>query len=758
MVVAAPVTAPAPLVDVLDRDMLDQLIGACVEASGLQTVVADVDGQVVVGPWNACPVCDQTLETWSRTAPHVSGSNLPSALRCRCGVMVVGAPIIGPSDSRLGRLFVGPYLASDSDAAVIADWQERTGFHGASYETLRRLPCVSHERAIAIARFLALTLKILVGEDLLANENAELLHELRAACADLAIRHAVAAALSAESDRDALLERLVQVLGSKLPHDAVSAWLVEGDSVVLRASRGMLIGDSRRARLKVGLGLAGHVAATATPLACRDIQVDPRLHMRANVSREGIHGQAGVPVLLENAVAGVLCLHQRTPYDFSQGELELLAQVAELLSPALSRAQTYEVVHQTFRVMQRQTEELESNAQLASRAQRFQAALIECLVAGGDVSAAAVLLGTELCADVLVSDARLRLLGSSTAGEWQLSIADAFRQPEPRLALDHATRERRALAIPPGVDPRGWAVAPVHAGARVHGYVIVERLTPLDDSELRLLEASAGLIAVAVASEKRVLDVQYRWNGSLLDDLISGDPDDLQSGRRRALHVGLDSDAPYVLLVGDSTPALDASIRDCDVPNLLVTRRGERLVVAVPMGPEGDDRLSVAATIQRGAEQALGRRVRFGLSRVCHRIEEFAEAFTETERLLDLADQLGLQATLITGEVVQLDRVLLGLAQPREALAFAEATLAPLERLDGSQNAQLVRTLEAYLRYGGVAQRVAQELDVHVNTVGYRLQRIRGLSGMDLDSPDVRLGLQIAFRIRRSSASIGGPP
>ncbi len=30
--------------------------------------------------------------------------------------------------------------------------------------------------------------------------------------------------------------------------------------------------------------------------------------------------------------------------------------------------------------------------------------------------------------------------------------------------------------------------------------------------------------------------------------------------------------------------------------------------------------------------------------------------------------------------------------------------------------------------------------------------------GMDLDSPDVRLGLQIAFRIRRSSASIGGPP
>jgi purine catabolism regulator len=97
---------------------------------------------------------------------------------------------------------------------------------------------------------------------------------------------------------------------------------------------------------------------------------------------------------------------------------------------------------------------------------------------------------------------------------------------------------------------------------------------------------------------------------------------------------------------------------------------------------------------------------------------------------------------------------LLGLTQPSEALAFAELTLAPLESLDGPQHAQLVRTLEAYLRYGGVAQRVAHELRVHVNTVGYRLQRIRALSGLDLDSSEVRLGLQVAFRIRGRSASI----
>lgn len=48
----------------------------------------------------------------------------------------------------------------------------------------------------------------------------------------------------------------------------------------------------------------------------------------------------------------------------------------------------------------------------------------------------------------------------------------------------------------------------------------------------------------------------------------------------------------------------------------------------------------------------------------------------------------------------------------------------------------------------------ARRRGVHVNTLLYRLQRARELTGRDLDDPDVRLALALALRAR---ALLGAP-
>jgi hypothetical protein len=57
-------------------------------------------------------------------------------------------------------------------------------------------------------------------------------------------------------------------------------------------------------------------------------------------------------------------------------------------------------------------------------------------------------------------------------------------------------------------------------------------------------------------------------------------------------------------------------------------------------------------------------------------------------------------------------------------------------------------TIHAYLNCGGNAIEAAKSLDVHVNTVRYRLSRAETLFGMDLDDPETRLliGLQLWAR------------
>jgi PucR family transcriptional regulator, purine catabolism regulatory protein len=74
---------------------------------------------------------------------------------------------------------------------------------------------------------------------------------------------------------------------------------------------------------------------------------------------------------------------------------------------------------------------------------------------------------------------------------------------------------------------------------------------------------------------------------------------------------------------------------------------------------------------------------------------------------------------------------------------FADRVLGPLT--DQEKHADLVRTLESYLRAHGSLNAVARELFLHRNTVRQRLRRIATLTGADLNDSDARLALQLAL-------------
>jgi DNA-binding PucR family transcriptional regulator len=84
-----------------------------------------------------------------------------------------------------------------------------------------------------------------------------------------------------------------------------------------------------------------------------------------------------------------------------------------------------------------------------------------------------------------------------------------------------------------------------------------------------------------------------------------------------------------------------------------------------------------------------------------------------------------------------------------ELRAFVDSRLGPLSRNGGDGRADLCGTLEAYLACGGSPARTAARLGVHVNTVYYRLERLRELLGEDFAEPRRALDLQVACLARR---------
>ena len=88
---------------------------------------------------------------------------------------------------------------------------------------------------------------------------------------------------------------------------------------------------------------------------------------------------------------------------------------------------------------------------------------------------------------------------------------------------------------------------------------------------------------------------------------------------------------------------------------------------------------------------------------------------------------------------------LLGVAaDPR----LREAVAQPgIDRLLSDGGEELVRTALTYLDEAGSAQRTAQDLGIHRQTLYHRLERIEKLSGLDLDSGRDRLALHLALTL-----------
>jgi hypothetical protein len=80
---------------------------------------------------------------------------------------------------------------------------------------------------------------------------------------------------------------------------------------------------------------------------------------------------------------------------------------------------------------------------------------------------------------------------------------------------------------------------------------------------------------------------------------------------------------------------------------------------------------------------------------------------------------------------------------------MAARRLAALDDLTPKARRRMAETAHAYVRERGNAAAMARALDLHPQTVRYRLARLRELLGEQLDDPDARLELELALRAQR---------
>src|SRR3954471_1021124 len=125
-------------------------------------------------------------------------------------------------------------------------------------------------------------------------------------------------------------------------------------------------------------------------------------------------------------------------------------------------------------------------------------------------------------------------------------------------------------------------------------------------------------------------------------------------------------------------------------------------------------------------------------------VEEIPAAYAEAREAADIAIRTGVRDRAVVYDDVLVDQVLRASDNAGRLIA---AALAPLRNYDDRRNAGLVETLRAYIDGNFSIARAARSMHVHSNTVLYRLDRVRELTGRDPRNPRDVVFLALSLRL-----------
>ena len=265
-------------------------------------------------------------------------------------------------------------------------------------------------------------------------------------------------------------------------------------------------------------------------------------------------------------------------------------------------------------------------------------------------------------------------------------------------------------------------------------------------ADLVALEHGATVLSMELARLRSIADTELRLGRDLLRDLLSGTDDQSALIRAEALDYDLRRPHQVVLVEGKGrTRAQDAvlqavkrALRQARQAGLCETWSGQ--VAVITAGQADWEQLC------RAVASDLGGPCHIGVGGLAARPSDLPRSLREA----GLAQRL--QKTLLHGsgacEYPRLGifRMLAGISDLTDVNAFIREWLGQLIDYDTRRKAELVHTLTQYLEHGGNYDATAAELSVHKSTLKYRLQRIRDLTGLELNDPDVHFNLQLATR------------
>ncbi len=198
--------------------------------------------------------------------------------------------------------------------------------------------------------------------------------------------HEIGSRIAAADPLHEVLGRVVEFISSVVKSDSCFIYVLEGNELVLRASKNPHAEIIDRLKMQVGEGITGWVAEHKKPVAVpRNAFQDPRFQAFNELPEDRYEAFLSVPVLSRDKLVGVINLQDRQPHSYSQHEMQLISTIGFLVGAEIEMArlesentelseqlETRKVVERAKGIMQREFRFSEEEAYLMLQRQSRQ--------------------------------------------------------------------------------------------------------------------------------------------------------------------------------------------------------------------------------------------------------------------------------------------------------------------------------------------------------------------------------------------------
>ncbi len=521
-----------------------------------------------------------------------------------------------------------------------------------------------------------------------------------------------------------------------------------------------------------GEGNAMRVYTTGEPYISNDSVRDSRL-INKFVLLFSAKNTITVPLELENRRIGVLHVNDKKSGDFTLQDLEILTFLASHLAIFIENAILYEREKKQAVVLNKLNAKMILHQRRLEKLIDIHNLLIEQVLNGEGMLSITKTLANLVEAPIMVEDQQYHLLLSTEPLEDNKYLLRNLLDQQ--QDLESKLRNGQVVKFEPYVykgEERTRLIAPIGSGRNLMGFLSIIKDLNQNNEDLDMIAIKQGamVLALELMKDKIKFEVETRYRGEFLDDLLSGTFENVEQIQQRAHFFNFDlkkRSRVIVININDSG-TWDRTLSDeqdfgdfhktfvsCSrklLPGCFAVGKGNTVKLLVPIR----DRLKQEelVIILNKIRDQIGRlypgeKVTFGVGNECRSPESFRKSYKQAVKALTIARVIGKWDQVAFYEQLGVYGLLVEINDPNLLGEFVLDKLGPLLDYDCKKNLSLVDTLEQYLKTNGSLKDAAGALFIHVGTLKYRLGRIQELLNIELKQAENHFDLQLAIYASR---------